>query len=79
MCVALPGRVIAVAAGRATVETASGRREVSIAPLPDLRAGEHVLVSLGMALQRITAVEAAELAALWADLAIAETESEPPR
>lgn len=74
MCVALPGRVIEVVGGRATVETASGVRTVSCVALPDLRAGEHVLISLGMALQRITADEAAELDELWAELATVERE-----
>ena len=72
MCVALPGEVVDVLDGRARVRTASGLREVSCVALPNLREGEHVLISLGMALERISAEEAVELAALWADLAASE-------
>jgi hydrogenase expression/formation protein HypC len=79
MCYAVPARVLAVADGRATVQTENGTREVGIAPLPDLQPDEYVLISLGLAVERIDRTEAEELQRLWRDLGATAAEGEPQR
>ena len=69
MCVAAPGRVIWARDGKARVEVNGRERQVVAVSLPGLREGEFVLVSLGMALERIDEEEAAALTLLWRDLA----------
>ena len=71
MCVAAPGRVIWAGDGKARVEINGREQEVVAVSLPGLREGEFVLVSLGMALERIDEEEAAALTLLWRDLAAA--------
>jgi len=71
MCVALPGRVVERRGDRALVEVRGFRREVSILPLPDLREGEYVLISLGMAVERVSEEEARAMEALWGEVAAA--------
>jgi hydrogenase expression/formation protein HypC len=63
VCLALPGKVLEVAAageGTASIDVRGAVRTVDIAPLPDLRPGEWVLVSLGMAVDRISEADALE-------------------
>ena len=69
MCVATPGRVTRAGGGNATVEIDGQEREVIAVALPGLREGEFVLVSLGMALERIDEEEAAALASIWREVA----------
>ena len=77
MCVAAPGRVIWAGGGKAGVEIEGREREVIAVALPDLQAGEFVLVSLGMALERIDEEEAAALTSIWSQVAAAmDSESE---
>lgn len=71
MCVAIPGRVIEVSGGKAVVDIDGRPQQISAIAIPELAAGDYVLISLGMALEKITQEEAAELAGLWADVAIA--------
>ena len=71
MCVAVPGRVVRAGGGKATVEINGREQEVVAVALPNLREGELVLVSLGMALERIDEEEAAALTSIWRDLASA--------
>ena len=81
MCVTVPGRVIWAGDGKARVEIEGQEREVVAVALPDLQEGEFVLVSLGMALERIDEEEAAALASFWRRLSTAmdsELESRMP-
>jgi hydrogenase expression/formation protein HypC len=76
MCTALPGRVLSADGARALVEVGGVARDVSALALPGLAAGDHVLVALGMTVERVTADEARELEALLAELgAAADTAS----
>ena len=72
MCVALPGRVVQVNGQTAIVEVGGRTREVSLLALPDLKDGEYVLVSLGMAVERLSQQEAASLEGLWLEVAAAQ-------
>ena len=49
----------------ALVETGGQVREVSILPVPEVRPGDWVLLSLGMAVERVSPEVARDLLALW--------------
>lgn len=67
MCVALPARVREVRGTTALVETGGRVQEVSILPVPEVRPGDWVLLSLGMAVKRIPPEVARDLLALWGE------------
>ena len=63
MCLAIPGRVVAIAEGegfdrRGTVDFAGARQEVSLAYLPETKIGDYVLVHVGFAMTRLDTDEA---------------------
>ncbi len=62
MCLAIPGRVVAVAGAgldrRGTVDYDGARQEVSLAYLPETQPGDYVLVHVGFAITRLDADEA---------------------
>lgn len=63
MCLAIPGRVVAISDGagfdrRGTVDFAGARQEVSLAYLPETKIGDYVLVHVGFAMTRLDPDEA---------------------
>ena len=63
MCLAIPGRVVAMSGGegfdrRGTVDFDGVRQEVSLAYLPETRIGDYLLVHVGFALTRLDPEEA---------------------
>lgn len=58
MCLGTPGRVVAVDADGATVETDGRRRKANTLILPDLAVGEWVYVAAGTVIQRLAPDEA---------------------
>ena len=63
MCLAIPGRVVAISDGegfdrRGTVDYDGARQEVSLAYLPETKIGDYVLVHVGFAMTRLDADEA---------------------
>lgn len=63
MCLAIPGRVVAIAEGegfdrRGTVDFAGARQEVSLAYLPETKIGDYVLVHVGFAMTQLDTDEA---------------------
>ena len=63
MCLAIPGRVVALAGGtgidrRGTVDYDGVRQEVSLAYLPETQIGDYVLVHVGFAMSVINEAEA---------------------
>ena len=63
MCLAIPGRVVAISAGegfdrRGTVYFAGARQEVSLAYLPETKIGDYLLVHVGFAMTRLDTAEA---------------------
>lgn len=66
MCIASPGRVIAVDAEGATVDLDGRTRRASTLLLPDVVAGDQVLVAAGTLIRRLEPAEAADLIALLA-------------
>jgi hydrogenase assembly chaperone HypC/HupF len=63
MCVTAPGLVLAVSGDEATVECGGVPLRVSMRMVPDLVAGEHVLVGFGAVIGRLGAHEARAMAA----------------
>ena len=63
MCLAIPGRVVAISDGegfdrRGTVDYDGARQEVSLAYLPETKIGDYVLVHVGFAMTLLDAQEA---------------------
>ena len=63
MCLAIPGKVVAIAAGagfdrRGTVDYDGVRQEVALAYLPEVQVGDYVLVHVGFAMTRLDPAEA---------------------
>jgi hydrogenase expression/formation protein HypC len=75
MCLGVPGRVIDVqlhAEGgdlpTAVVDFGGVRRSVCVLHVPDVKAGEYVMVHVGFALARIDEAEAARIFAMLREL-----------
>lgn len=66
MCIASPGLVIAVDTEGATVDLDGRTRRASTLLLPDVVAGDQVLVAAGTLIRRLEPAEAADLIALLA-------------
>ncbi len=61
MCIPFPGRVVALDAGAATVETNGRLRRAQTLVVPDVQVGDWVLVASGTVLRRLDADEAESL------------------
>jgi hydrogenase expression/formation protein HypC len=68
MCLAMPRRVLRVKGERAEIEWDDGPLWVATGGIPDLAAGDYVLVHAGQVLDRISADEAEQILALYASL-----------
>lgn len=70
MCLAIPGKILDITGAdltrRARVDFGGVRRDVSLAALPEAKAGDHVLVHAGFAL---TIVDESEAKRMLEDLA----------
>lgn len=58
MCLAVPMRVVEIAAGTATCEIDGVRREGSLMMLDGVEVGDYVLLHAGFAIEKIDPVEA---------------------
>lgn len=70
MCLGIPGRIVSTTAGLdlAQVEVAGVVREISLALLDGpWAAGDYILIHSGFALERMTADEARDALAVFAD------------
>ena len=68
MCQAIPRRVLEVQGERVQVDYDGQPMWVHAVALPDLTAGEYVVVYAGQALERLAEAEAEELLAFYASL-----------
>jgi hydrogenase maturation factor len=66
MCIVSAARVLAVDAEGATVDLDGRTRRASTVLLPDVVAGDEVLVAAGTVIRRLEPAEAADLVALLA-------------
>jgi len=78
MCLAVPGRVVSVhetdGQTMAQVDFGGLRKEVCLAYIPDVQAGEYVIVHVGFAIQRLDERSAQETLASFEKLGILEEE-----
>ncbi len=68
MCFAIAGKVISVEDCEGVVLVDGVQRNVSFIALPQSKAGDYVLVSLGMAVEVITEEEARHIDSAWDEL-----------
>lgn len=72
MCLAVPGKVLAVwdseQTRMATVDFGGIEKEVCLSFVPDLAVGEYAIVHVGFALQRLDEASALETLAVFASL-----------
>ena len=73
MCLALPARVVEIAADDlAIVDLGGVRKEISLALVEDVRLGDYVIVHVGYALTRLDPDEAEKTLALMAEAGLTE-------
>lgn len=68
MCVSLPGEVVSMLAPMALVETAGVKRWCNALMYPELGLGDRVLLHAGLVVRVLTADEARETEAAFAEL-----------
>ena len=66
MCLAVPGRIVSIAGEDAFMRTANVSfggviKEVNLAYLPDVKAGDYVIVHAGFALSQVDEAEAVRM------------------
>lgn len=78
MCLAVPMKITTIDGFLCTCEARGIEREVSLFMLQgeDLRAGDHVLVHVGYAIQKVSDEEAAESWALFDEILAADVASQ---
>lgn len=79
MCLAVPGRVLEVEGTAGRVEFNGVSREADLTLLPDVRAGDYVLVHAGFAIQKLNEDEALETLKLFEELALALEDDDAER
>ncbi len=72
MCLALPAKVIAIdtVTSIATVAVGAVKKDVSLALVEDVHAGDYVLIHVGYALNKISEEEAQKTLALFAEAGV---------
>ena len=74
MCVAIPYKVLEVNENSwAEIEIAGARQKASLVLVPEVKAGDWVLVNLGNVVAKIDEDEAGEIIKLYKEIAEAET------
>lgn len=73
MCVAYPGKVLAIEGKHAQVDFTGNVVKVNVS-MVDVNIGDYVLVHAGMAIQKVTAQEAEPWVELFQELAEGEEE-----
>jgi hydrogenase expression/formation protein HypC len=73
MCLAIPARVVEIAAeDQAVVDLGGVRKEISLALVEDVKLGDYVIVHVGYALTRLDPDEAEKTLALMAEAGLTE-------
>jgi len=78
MCIAIPGRVLAIEADHAMVDLDGRVRRASLVRMPEVSVGDWALVAAGTVLRRLEPDEATELRALLRN-AIPDLTDQPAR
>ena len=72
MCLAIPARIVEIAANdQAIVDLGGVRKDVSLALVDDVSVGDYVIVHVGYALTRLDPEEAEKTLALMAEAGLA--------
>lgn len=72
MCLAIPAKVVELRGGEAALVDLGGvRKEISLALVDGVQAGDYVIVHVGYALQKVDAGEAERTLALFAQAGVA--------
>lgn len=72
MCLAIPAKVVELLTDdQAIVEMEGVRKQISLALLDDVAAGDYVIVHVGFALSKVAAQEAEQTLAMFAELGAA--------
>ena len=72
MCLAIPAKVVELLTDdQAIVEMEGVRKQISLALLDDVAAGDYVIVHVGFALSKVDAQEAEQTLAMFAELGAA--------
>ena len=80
MCIAFPGRVLAVDDDGATVDLGGRRRRASTLLLPDIAPGDWVVVAAGTIVERLDPHDAQDIRALLLEAgALEEADRARPR
>jgi hydrogenase assembly chaperone HypC/HupF len=61
MCIGYPGRVVALGASGAIVDTNGRRRHAATLLVPDIQVGDYVTVAAGAIVDRLDPADAAEI------------------
>jgi hydrogenase expression/formation protein HypC len=73
MCLAIPARVVEIAAeDQAVVDLGGVRKEISLALVENVKMGDYVIVHVGYALTRLDPDEAEKTLALMAEAGLTE-------
>ena len=73
MCLAIPARVVEIAADdQAIVDLGGVRKDISLALVEDVKVGDYVIVHVGYALTRLDPDEAEKTLALMAEAGLTE-------
>jgi hydrogenase expression/formation protein HypC len=82
MCLAIPGKVVEIIGQdmmrMSRVDFGGVTRDVSLAYLPDVQAGDYVIVHAGFAISQLDEEEAHETLRLLAELGVVEQELNAP-
>ena len=68
MCLAVPGRIIAIEGKTATVDFGGVKRKVRLDLLPNVDVGDYVVVHTGFAIERLDEKRALEILEAWAEV-----------
>lgn len=69
MCLAVPARVVEIGGTSATVDIGGVSLETSIMLVPDVRAGDYVIVHAGFAIEKLDEEEAQRTLELFKQMA----------
>ncbi len=79
MCLAIPARVEALtSSGNAVIDFGGVRKEISLALVEGVGAGDYVIVHVGYALQKLDAEEAERTLALFAEMSALDGDAPGP-
>jgi hydrogenase expression/formation protein HypC len=77
MCLAVPGKVVAVEGQIAKVDFGGVQRETNVS-LVDVKVGDYVIVHAGFAIQIVDEDEAKDTLKLWEELLAAQDQGDNP-